>query len=940
MLDAKVASVSLTDQLDHLLQLASNSSSEDMHQGGGTPVLPAILSPIPRIVFNVTFGNFFSLIKCTNATGSQRPIILELETKGMILQSSGFRMGSTSPYKLAHDYVPSRMSIPFHCILHPVFLRLRSSSTPSTVKRMSRWGLESTLSDTIFSLDTVEVNGTVMGLGESREEERLATLDTRTLFADVHCRTEAALLELWHPKKLEILCTLLSLVSPPRTSPTTSPQSPSRLPIGYSLSLSIARAVLFVTGLDINPAGDKDITRGIAFSTGLSFCICTVGTDHLHTVTYSPHASENRNKLFLTPDKLFDAISFARVSEVPASSVVFAQVMLWNTIVRSAAADGFSMDDPLIFEKDHPSLDTKRIATIRNINIDIKCTLSSNPIDPGYDVSVVVDDVALFFELSLVYSTLIALQTLRCLQQCIASSISSPSQAPRYPGANITFRGAIKAVRARLTLLDQGIVTRVNHVNISSGPHGIHASIDSQLLWVPVLSSRARTSTKTSWEELGRLHKCALSGMSLTGRINVTVDSFRVRMPYGYVFSELSQALVVTMKAIRHLSQMVKRGEYVPMSAPNAEDAKSIPDLVLACRILCLEADDDPFESRLAFNNRIGLDAARSRLLREEAFNAKAAAVVSGLSSLHSAPSTNTDYQFDGNHSVTIQEARWRLDMAHSMDWILRHRQQSKERSIQEDLVFRQLYGSIPLKRPTPVPDLICPAEVQRNPPLIRIILSGLRLHLQRPSFSLGQLSEILYEAGNGLPRETLYSLLVPFHLSIALESLQASLRDYPLPLLYIPPVARGNGSHSLLFDSDLIVAEEMGPASSVEWVSCPCRDPDEIATDETTMLIRVPKTLMPVKTYAKPSIQVLADDPVAFAWGVSYSPSMQDVVRVLEGLTPEPRDPSPPLGFWDKVRIWAFSSCKRSGLDQNSSCVWSFIGKSIFLSKTRFDCI
>lgn len=911
-LDARVASLSLTDRLDHLLQLSSKPSSEDVHHWRGGPDLPAILSPVPRIVLNVTFGNFSSLVECTSETGSEKPILLELETKGMVVHSSSsFLMGSTvaalpSRYKFAHDHIPLRMSMPFHCVLHPVFLRLRSSSTVSTVKRMSRWGLESTLSDTIFSLDVVEVNGTVMGLGESREERpTLAALDTRTLFTDIHCRAEAALIELWHPRKLEILRTLLSLLSPRRTSPITASQSPPALPIGYSLSLSIARAVLFVTGPDINPAADKDITRGIAFSTGVSLCICMVGADHIHTVTYSQSESENRHKLFLASDRLVDAISFARVSGVPTGSVVFGKVLLWNMIVRSAAADGFSMDDPLVFERDNPSLDTKRIVAMRNINVDIKRTTqrSSSPTVPGYDASFVVDDFALFFELSLVYSALTALQTIRDLQQCIASSLPSSSQALRPPGVNFTVDGTIKTVRARLTLLDQSIVTRVNHVDVSSGPRGFHASIDSQLLWVPVLTPKVQTSAEASWEELGRLHKCALSGTSLTGRLNVTMDSLRVRIPYGYVFAELSQAMVVTMKVIRHLIQMVKMGKYTPMPAPIAEDAKSVLDLVLACRILCLEVDDDPFESRLAFNHRIGLEAARSRLLREEAFDAKAAAIVSGLSTSHNAPSTHTDYQFDGNHSVTIQEARWRLDMAHSMDWILRHKRQSRERSIQEDSVFRQLYGSIPLKRPTQVPDLICPAGIRRTPPLMRIMLSGLRLHLERPSFPLEQLSDFLYEQGSGLPHETLYSLLVPLHLSFALESLQSSLRDYPLPLLYIPPVTGDDGLHSLLFDSDLVIAEEMGPVSSVEWVSCPCRDPDEIAADELTMLIQVPKTLMPVKTYARPSIQVSTDDPVAFSWGVSYSPAMQDVVRVLESLTPEPRDPSPPLGFWDKVR-------------------------------------
>jgi hypothetical protein len=38
--------------------------------------------------------------------------------------------------------------------------------------------------------------------------------------------------------------------------------------------------------------------------------------------------------------------------------------------------------------------------------------------------------------------------------------------------------------------------------------------------------------------------------------------------------------------------------------------------------------------------------------------------------------------------------------------------------------------------------------------------------------------------------------------------------------------------------------------------------------------------------------------------WGVSFLPIVQEVMRVIDGLSTLPVDPSPGLGFWDKLRL------------------------------------
>ncbi|KAI6134943.1 RNA pol II promoter Fmp27 protein domain-containing protein, partial [Pisolithus croceorrhizus] len=765
--------------------------SEDVPQWDVQPLLPAILSPVPQVVFGFAVGPISARMEGIGQ--SKEPVVVELAYEWHhpqryleFLHWGRQVVAHRGGHDVIREHVPLRMSIPLHCV----------------------WGSESTLSDTVFSLETIEVNGTFTALGELQNEDQ-------SFFTTLHCRTEAI---------LEILSTLLS-------------------------SLQLREHVLFVTGPDIDPTADETLTLGVAFSTGVSSQLCSVGADHVHSVTYSR-------------SELGEAIFSARASNPSTGG---------------------------------------RIMSMQNFSIDMKCTvLPSSPIPTGCDGSFTIDSFTLFFDLSLVHSASGALWTLEHLKQC-----AGVSSSPEHISTRVTLNGTMKVFRARLSLLDQKVVARANHIDISSGLHGNQVHIDSLFLWVPVVASKTRAINATSWEELGRMYRCTLSSQkSLPHRVNIATDSLRVRIPYGYVLAELSQATVITVKAARHLMQMMAMGKYIPMSAPVAENAKHVPDLAFTCRMLCLEAADDPFESQLGFNYRVGIEAARSRLRREEAFDAKASAVVSGISAPPDPQSLHSDYHFDGNHSVTLQEARCRLDMAHSMDWMLRHRRQSQERFIQEDSVFQLLQGAVPLKRPTKIPDLVRTADAERVPPLFRIIVFSLHLHVNEPSFPLQRLHNFLHEQGNGVPHQASYSLLVPMHLTLALASLQVSLRDYPLPLLYIPPLSAGDDSSTFLFDSDLVIAEELGPESSVEWVPCPFYDPNEHPSHNTELLLKIPKTLMPVKTYAQPSIQVSARGPTAFAWGVSYSPVLQDVVRVLESLTPEARDPSPPLGFWDKLRL------------------------------------
>ena len=231
--------------------------------------------------------------------------------------------------------------------------------------------------------------------------------------------------------------------------------------------------------------------------------------------------------------------------------------------------------------------------------------------------------------------------------------------------------------------MDETAVVWLNYFDAMLTPHDACCSINSMLIWVPV--SRRRSVDEilapgVTWEELGRSHGCTLLlAPSLKGSILIDSDSIRIRIPSGYVFAELQLAAVVTIKAIKHLVHVVQTAKFVPISVPEAESARFVPDLTFRCRMFCFEAADDTFKTQLGFNFRVGLAAAKARLHREEAFDAKTA-VLSGNLATAETSVVNTDYQFGREHSVSVQDARHRLNSTHGLDWTTRHRQHMRER--------------------------------------------------------------------------------------------------------------------------------------------------------------------------------------------------------------------------------------------------------------------
>jgi len=473
----------------------------------------------------------------------------------------------------------------------------------------------------------------------------------------------------------------------------------------------------------------------------------------------------------------------------------------------------------------------------------------------------------------------------------------------------IQFRATLKTLQVFWNLPTQRFATRIDSINAHYSPNEqVGMGWNSLLFWVPVPPGLHKwdENTEEKWEELGRLQRWSTSLPPSSGdgpTILVEGDSARLRIPSGFVLANLVLDVSVTVKSLRHLMHMIAVGSYSDMPLPAAEAAKKMPNLVVRIGCLFLEAADDSLETKLALIWRTGSDACRQRFDREEAFKAKVVAILAAEThtSRPSPLESDSEYQFNAAHTISVEDARVRLSMVHAVDWSLRLREAKENRSRKERELKQRLLGQNAMKFAVDIPNLVTVAAVEDVPPLFRAVVHGLHLKASKPSFSDGALQDFLHEQGSGIPRDTQFSLLLPMHLNFSLNSVRVCLRDYPIPLLDIPEHSTKYTS-VCEFDSDLVVAEEMGTPRSVEWIKCRVIGMHNDIHGAKPMWITVPKTIMPVKTYANPIIHVTTKDVTSFAWGVSYSAVTQDVTRVLETLSTPPRDPSPHLGFWDKV--------------------------------------
>lgn len=426
------------------------------------------------------------------------------------------------------------------------------------------------------------------------------------------------------------------------------------------------------------------------------------------------------------------------------------------------------------------------------------------------------------------------------------------------------------------------------------------------------------------WEEIARFRdwKVVVDRKDHSSQdprtISVNGDVASVRVPYGYSLHEVIENALVAFKATKQLVHQFVSGKDDSVISPVAEDPKHLPKISIKLRILTLEAQDDPLETRLNLIWRAGSDEQAARSERDAAFAAKVeslrAAERSKSRSSFSTSVSSSVYETDDEDSrtangasaeVSIEEAQERLHAFNASSWARRYTNAKSEQVRREDSLLRRIHGRYPQGREaSELP--IKMARSSRTAPLLRSTMNHVSVEIGPPSFSESKLRDFLFEQGQGMPKDTLYSTLVPIGLRWRMSEWRVELRDYPLPLLHIPPMHRSQDESLRSWDltADVVFGEQLGGEESTRHVPAVVVPAATGHPEAKEYGIMVPKVAMPVKCFGSPVVKINTAYPTRLVWGQSIQPTIQDVQRVFDSITSPPHDPSPRLGFWDKLPL------------------------------------
>lgn len=432
------------------------------------------------------------------------------------------------------------------------------------------------------------------------------------------------------------------------------------------------------------------------------------------------------------------------------------------------------------------------------------------------------------------------------------------------------------------------------------------------------------------WEEIARLRDFRVSlqgkGSSDASKgsssetekpvISVSSDSLTLRVPYGYTVHPIIDNTIVAIKVTKQLLHHFIKGKDDSVILPVAEGPKKVPNIHLRFRILALEAQDDPFETRLNIIWRSGGDENQARAEREAAFEEKLQSsealrkkesVPDSIDSYSSFSSLSSEEESRKQASITAEQARRRLDAFNASSWIRRFTNAKAEQSRREDATRRRIHGRLPVnfENSPGLPIKLAPRS--KAAPLMRSIMTDFTLDVSPPSFPESHLRDFLYEQGDRIPRDMEYSLLVPLSLQIRMSEWRMDLRDYPMPLLHFPPIDHSKQPKDLAgieMKVDCVIAEQLGTPEALRHIPAIVVPAATGRPDAIEYGISVPRMSMPTKFFGSPTIHVNSSYTSRIVWGQSIQPAIQDVVRVLEGITSPPQDPSPRIGFWDKLSL------------------------------------
>lgn len=437
--------------------------------------------------------------------------------------------------------------------------------------------------------------------------------------------------------------------------------------------------------------------------------------------------------------------------------------------------------------------------------------------------------------------------------------------------------------------------------------------------------------------------------------IDLASEFIRLAVPRGLTMYKVFDNFVTTMKAIEQLHYRFQTRKSTHRVEKRPEGPKHVPRISVRSKALMFELEDDPFEWKLGTIYRVALSEQKQRMARADAFemkekrlgddrNARASSRPRAQSHQretrtrvssedrqrsHSQESYQRPQYFSrGRRDISGKSIRYNPDSVSSLTGSAKVQAKEAWEKLQEHNArfWKKRIDAVLAMQNNAVRDIRRmfsgadepPHDVEEDenilgipnrPGLMSTVINDLHLVLDKPSFPLSDCPTFLHEVGKGMPLDMQYALLIPMSISLDMGEAQVMLRDYPLNLLHVPAIRPGQPPRlaSWSLRTDFVIAEEFRDADSLRNVKVNIV-PSGRSHYEDRLLhgfsLDVRRTISPLKTYSKPTIDINTSFPTTISWGTSYQPVIQDMMMIIEGFTKPEIDPSDRVGFWDKIRL------------------------------------
>lgn len=373
--------------------------------------------------------------------------------------------------------------------------------------------------------------------------------------------------------------------------------------------------------------------------------------------------------------------------------------------------------------------------------------------------------------------------------------------------------------------------------------------------------------------------------------IPINLESIRIIQHHRLLVYKIFDNISITLKVAKELIKNFKSNDKKEMVVkPSASRASRFSDVRLRSKKLLFSAEDDPFECGLAMSFQLGLIEQRKRIKLYEEFD-------------HRATYVRRDSE---DIPIDYEKQLYLLQKEMSASWIqiVKTYKKKMSREIFDNRDF--LFGyeaSLPKIENRDIVAYMIQA------PLLNVFMINLDLHLSMPKFPLEEIPQFIHTFGQGVPITSEYSMLAPFHINLGMSEMRMHLRDYPVPLLYVPPKQDKNDrtffmSGHLVFCEELLRAKEATRVINVPLV------PDYNESYYEHYLLTLQKSLSSIKIHTDLGVKFLSNHITRISWSPSYLFGIQQMMLSLDEFSKPPIDPSMKLGFWDKLRFVLHGRC------------------------------